>query len=83
MERGRLLERLAEVRRHVDQAEARIVEQRKMLGQLAHRGADLANAQEVLQTFESIQDNYLRELDRLLDDLDKIPRTEDSQAGEP
>jgi hypothetical protein len=76
MERAQLLERLAEVRRRVDSAEVRIVEQRKLLGQLAHRAASLTKAKKLLQTFERIQDNYLRELDRLMDDLDKIPRTE-------
>jgi hypothetical protein len=77
MERPELLERLAEVRRHVDQAEARVIEQRTLLGQLAHRGADLTRAQEALRAFEKIQDNYLIQLTRLLDDLDKIPRTKD------
>jgi hypothetical protein len=77
MERAQLLERLAEVRRHVDQAEAHIVEQRTLLGQLAHRGDDLTKAQAALRAFEKIQDNYLFQLNRLLDDLDKIPRTND------
>jgi chromosome segregation ATPase len=77
MERAELLERLAMVKHHLDQAETRIVEQRNILGQLAHRGANLTKARKLLKTFEKIQDDYLRELDRLLDDLDKIPRTED------
>jgi len=81
MERAQLLESLAKVRRHVDQAEARVIEQRNLLGQLAHRGDDLTAAQEVLRAFEQIQDNYLIQLNRLLDNLDKIPRTrEDAQS---
>ena len=81
MERAQLLERLAEVRQRVQKAETRIVEQRKLLGQLAHRGAHLTKAKRLLHAFEKIQDNYVRELDRLLDDLDKIPRTDgDSQS---
>lgn len=82
MERAQLLERLTAVRRHVDQAEKRIVDQRHVLGQLAHRGARLTEAKKLLQTFEKIQENYLRELDRLLDELDKIPRTKDDAESD-
>ena len=71
MDKSALLNLLAQARRRAERGDFDIDAQRETVAALQRQGLDSAKAQRVLNAITEAQDLDLREMDRLLDEMDK------------
>ena len=72
MNKGRILDELGRARYHADRAQRQIDSQKRLV-KLARESRTLEDAKVALEAFERMQDARLGYIDRLLDQLDKLP----------
>jgi hypothetical protein len=79
MERGVLLAYLQVAKRRVRQGTKNLARQKHIVSTLASIGADTADAQLVLETFQQVQNSRLMAMQQILNALDDCQLT----AGQP
>ena len=73
MNKGRILDELGRARYHADRVQKQIESQKRRV-KFAHAGRALEDAKMTLETLKRLQDSHVGEIDRLLDQLDKLSR---------
>lgn len=71
MDKPALLKLFAEARRRAEQGDLDIDAQREIITALERQGINTAKAQRMLSAILEAQDMDLKEMDRLLDEMDK------------
>jgi hypothetical protein len=74
--RERLLEELQQAKRRVARCQTLIAKQKASIARLNSLGADKSEADEALARLETTQDIHFAEVERILDELDKLPLVE-------
>ena len=73
MDKVTLLNRLEAVRRRIAASEKLIAHEKSVVERLCSAGMDTSVAQETMTTLQITQEDYLGELEEILDELDRIP----------
>ncbi len=73
MDRDGLLAQLQAAKRKVAASDELIAEQRQIVVSLRLAGSDTSLAEETLSTLQVGQEAHLAEIERILDELDRIP----------
>jgi hypothetical protein len=76
MERAVLLEHLLAAKRHAELGKLHVEAQKRIVDDLIAAGRNTAQAEQLLRLFEQTQDNHLDHIERILDELDKLPLPE-------
>lgn len=72
MDRAMLLDHLEKARSHVAEGDSHIAKQKIILAEFQRDGHDMADARRLLDNFEDSQKAHVADLERILDELDKL-----------
>lgn len=70
------MQRLEDAKKRHAESGMYVESQKLIIASLRVRTGDVTEAEKLLQTFERDQENQLAEIERILDELDKMPLTD-------